>query len=143
MDYSSIASYISEMEKLLDSDPSISPFLRMSMKNNLQLMLLFFNQSQDTIVPLKSRTVPYLLGKNQRRINTILQMLILMNLEKQKLLKRLNLQLLRAQLNTIILIIMVSLLPKNKQMLLKGKKFTRMTMPLLLKVSFKPVKNKN
>ena len=84
-----------------------------------------------------------LLGKNQRRINTILQMLILMNLEKQKLLKRLNLQLLRAQLNTIILIIMVSLLPKNKQMLLKGKKFTRMTMPLLLKVSFKPVKNKN
>ena len=138
------------MEKLLDSDPSISPFLRMSMKNNLQLMLLFFKQSQDTIISLqntieelKSRTVPYLLGKNQRRINTILQMLILMNLEKQKLLKRLNLQLLRAQLNTIILIIMVSLLPKNKQMLLKGKKFTRMTMPLLLKVSFKPVKNKN
>src|SRR5574344_1846972 len=38
-------------------------------------------------------------------------MLILINREKQKLLKRLNLQLLRAQLNTIILIIMVSLLP--------------------------------
>src|SRR5574344_1869507 len=54
MDYSSIASSISEMEKLLDSDPSISPFLRMSMKNNLQLMLLFFNQSQDTIEELKS-----------------------------------------------------------------------------------------
>src|SRR5574344_1016203 len=50
MDYSSIASSISEMEKLLDSDPSISPFLRMSMKNNLQLMLLFFKQSQDTII---------------------------------------------------------------------------------------------
>src|SRR5574344_18189 len=54
MDYSSIASSISEMEKLLDSDPSISPILRMSMKNNLQLMLLFFNQSQDTIEELKS-----------------------------------------------------------------------------------------
>src|SRR5574344_1463174 len=54
MDYSSIASSISEMEKLLDSDPSISPFLRMSMKNNLQLMLLFFKQSQDTIEELKN-----------------------------------------------------------------------------------------
>ena len=54
MDYSSIASSISEMEKLLDSDPSISPILRMSMKNNLQLMLLFFKQSQDTIEELKS-----------------------------------------------------------------------------------------
>src|SRR5574343_1906110 len=54
MDYSSIASSISEMEKLLDSDPSISPFLRMRMKNNLQLMLLFFKQSQDTIEELKS-----------------------------------------------------------------------------------------
>ena len=50
MDYSSIASSISEMEKLLDSDPSNFPILRMSMKNNLQLMLLFFKQSQDTII---------------------------------------------------------------------------------------------
>src|SRR5574344_88158 len=54
VDYSSIASSISEMDKLLDSDPSISPILRMSMKNHLQLMLLFFNQSQHTIEELKS-----------------------------------------------------------------------------------------
>ena len=37
VDYSSIASSISEMDKLLDSDPSIYPTLRMSIKNNLQL----------------------------------------------------------------------------------------------------------
>src|SRR5574344_1495025 len=54
MDYSSIASSISEMEKLLDSDPSNFPILRMSMKNNLQLMLLFFKQSQDTIISLQN-----------------------------------------------------------------------------------------
>src|SRR5574344_2926317 len=54
MDYSSIASSISEMEKLLDSDPSNFPILRMSMKNNLQLMILFFKQSQDTIISLQN-----------------------------------------------------------------------------------------